>query len=70
MNFGYIQVSIVEAQSDKAKSEKENFGQHKVNFVLIFLPACLLSILFTYLSKDILKDCIKKGCQKVFSHDI
>ena len=61
----------MEAKHDKAiKPEKENFGHQKVNFVLILLPACLLSILFTYLSKDILKDCIKKGCQRVFSHDL
>ena len=70
-NKTFFQVSIVETKHDKAiKPEKENFGQQKVNFVLILLPACLLSILFTYLSKDILKDCIKKGCQRVFSHDL
>ena len=68
-DVAFLQVSIVDARKDKARPEKENFGQHKVNFVLILLPACLLCILFTYLSKDILKDCIKKGCRKLFSQD-
>ena len=65
INIHYHQFYYVDM--DARKNEKNNVGQNKVNYVLILLPMCLLSILFTYLSKDIVKECIKKVCKKCSS---